>query len=287
MVIQHLKYFYEVAKRGSFSAAAKSLRVSQPSISKMVKQLEYLEGYTFLDRGKKGVRLTPMGKVLFERCERIFGEFESLKGDLSKRKDECQGELWFGASDNVLNYLLPSKIAQFLRANPEVKVKLFGGASSHILDQVKDYRLELALFYTPVKESGIVTEKLMDVEFIVVNKSKTSLAELSSSTCIGSLANDYKKDSPALNILKKLDLSPKKLIECNVLEVHKRLVLAGTGYSVMPKYMVQNEIKEGSLHRVSTKRDFKLPLLLVYRKNRTLSQVATRWAEFLKKELAS
>lgn len=285
MEIQHLKYFYEVAKRGSFSSAAKSLRVSQPSISKMVKQLEGLEGYTFLDRGKTGVKLTPMGRILYDRCERIFGEFEGLKGDLNKRKDECQGELWFGASDNILNYLLPEKLAHFLEANPKVKVKLFSGSSSQILYQVKDFCLELALFYTPVKENGIICEKLKDVDFVVVSKKKLSLSDLKTETYVGSISSDYKKDSPALGILKKMGVEPTKVMECNVQEVQKQIVKAGIGYSVVPLHMVQTEVSEGKLHIVPLKKEFRLPLYLVYRKNRTLSQVAARWASYLRVEL--
>jgi DNA-binding transcriptional LysR family regulator len=54
MELNHLKYFYEVAKRGSFTGASKTLRVSQPSISKIVQLLEEREGVKLFNRNKKG-----------------------------------------------------------------------------------------------------------------------------------------------------------------------------------------------------------------------------------------
>ena len=108
-----LRYFYEVAKHGSFTKASQVLRISQPSLSKMVSQLEKTAGYFFLERNKKGVRLTPIGEILFEGCEKIFTEFEAVKASISEKGKECSGMLSIGASDNVCNYLFPEVLASF------------------------------------------------------------------------------------------------------------------------------------------------------------------------------
>ena len=72
MELNHLKYFYEVARAGSFTAAARNLRVSQPSLSKTVALLEAREKIQLLERSKKGVTLTKIGMEVYTRCEKIF-----------------------------------------------------------------------------------------------------------------------------------------------------------------------------------------------------------------------
>ena len=285
MELSHLKYFYEVARQGSFSKAAKTLRVSQPSISKMVKQLEHREGYTFLDRERKGVRLTPLGRLLYERCERIFNEYDDLKRSLEVRKDECRGELWLGASDNLCNYVLPEILSDFLKKSPGVQVKLFSGVASSIASQLKDFHLEVGLFYTFVKDRFLLLEEIRRVEFVIVVSQKVVggkrplLKDIHGLSYIGSRVADYAKPYPALQMLKSAGITPKKVIETNQQETQKRLVEAGLGYSMLPIHMVRGELATGTLVRLKTPDRLESPLYLAIRRNRTLSNVALRWRE--------
>src|SRR5689334_13386897 len=114
MELNHLKYFYEVARLGSFTKASRALRISQPSISKMVKLLEGRQNVKLLDRSKRGgVHLTPTGKRFFESCISIFGEVETLKNVVDHEKVECAGDLAIGASDNICNYMVPDILEPF------------------------------------------------------------------------------------------------------------------------------------------------------------------------------
>lgn len=74
----HLYYFWTVARSGSIAAATQRLYLSQPALSGQLKELERSCKARFLERSRKGVALTYEGRVVFERCERIFSEGEEL-----------------------------------------------------------------------------------------------------------------------------------------------------------------------------------------------------------------
>src|SRR5256885_738849 len=133
MELTHLKYFYEVAKQGSFTRASKSLRITQPSISKTIQQMEYTTGQRLLDRARRGgVSLTPAGKILYQSCEKIFLELEAMRIKIELESRECAGPVSIGASDNLCNHFLPKVLAKFCKDHPKVRVSLLSGSSSSI-----------------------------------------------------------------------------------------------------------------------------------------------------------
>jgi len=292
MELSQLRYFYEVARAGSFTKASKVLRVSQPAISKQVLQLERNEGYKFLDRRKRGVGLTPMGKLLFERCDRIFGEYQALRENFRLRQEECGGELWLGASDNLCQYVLPPLLGKFVKAYPRVKLSLFSGVSETIRAKLLDCSVEVGLFYTPVRERELLARKIADVEFLVVASPslvgrKLSVEALRDKSYIGSLRKDYVRPYPALQLLRRLRLEPKEFVEVNLQEAQKQLALVGVGYTVVPRHVVEAELKLKTLVALPVTAPLRAPLFLVVRKNRTLSQAALRWIQSIEEHFAN
>ena len=282
MELNQLRYFYEVARAGSFTQASRRMRVSQPAISKQVLQLERKEGYKFLDRRKRGVGLTPMGQILFERCDRIFGEFQALKETMRLRQEECGGELWVGASDNLCQYVLPQLLATFLKSNPTVRLSLFSGVSDTLRTKILDCSIEMALFYTLVKDRELNARKIAEIDFCVVAApslvgKKLTIDNLRGLRYIGSLTKDYVKPYPALQLLRRLKVEPASLVEVNLQEAQKQMALHGIGYTVVPAHMVKAELEKGLLVRLPTR--MKAPLYLILRRNRTLSRAAERWIQ--------
>ncbi len=285
-----LRYFYEVVKAGSFTQASKKLRVSQPSISKMVKQLEESQNLRFLDRTKKGVILTPLGKLLFERAEKVFSEMESISSSLQDTLDHCEGELWLGASDNVCNYLLPPLIKEFRSQHFKGNIKIYSGVSQILLEKIKDFRMELGILYTPSKNKEFQSEKLCFVEFVRVvspeiHKKKSLFQVVMEKQFISSDSLDYSKPYPVLKMLRSIGIRPDIKIEANSLETQMRLTIEGVGYSILPKPMVATELKRRTLIEVPFHKKIGTPLYLVKLRSRTLTRTAELFADFLKTKL--
>src|ERR1700722_8298297 len=106
MELNHLRAFYEVARIGRFSEAARRLHISQSALSRSVALLEDAEGVQLFERSKKGVKLTKIGTEVFLRCERMFKTFEEIEGLCRGTREVCGGPLRFATTDHVTNELL-------------------------------------------------------------------------------------------------------------------------------------------------------------------------------------
>jgi DNA-binding transcriptional LysR family regulator len=276
MDLHHLRIFYEVARRGGFTAAARTLRVSQPSLSRSVRLLEEEEQVTLLERSKRGVTLTADGRAFFASCEKIFAEVEGLK--TSRAGAELSGDLALAASDNLCNHVLPRVLPAFLRQHSRVKARLFSGTSEQILEELREGRAELGLFYSEVRDrKAFETEKLWPVEFVMVRAPGGD-----EQAFVGSRSGDYAKAYPALAMLRSAGLDPKAVLETNNQETQKRMVMAGLGFSLLPAHMVEAELRTGRLEKMKTPRHFKGQVFLARRRGVRLSRSAEAWRDTLK-----
>jgi DNA-binding transcriptional LysR family regulator len=278
--LNHLRYFYEVAKHGSFTAAARAIRVSQPSLSKVIRQLEEREGVILFERGKHGVSLTEKGKLVFETCQNVFQELDTLKTQLTEQKDVVSGELLLGASDNLCNYVLPPILSAFQKEYPKVTVNLYSGSAPEIQDEILDGGAELGLFYTKVKKGReFVSEPLRFVEFALVRAGRG--ADLG--PYIGSRASDYSRSYPALEMLHSIGIRPRVAFETNNQETQKKLALLGAGFTLVPLHMVEAELKSGALRRIRTETPLGSWVSVIRRRNRPLSRIARLFIDDLKR----
>lgn len=291
MELNHLKYFYEVVRAGSFTEASKKMRVSQPSISKLVKQLEEQQGVRLLDRGKRGVTLTEFGRIYFSTCQNIFNELDELNASLVSQKKECAGELRIGASDNLCNYVLPKVFSNFHQAYPKVIINLLSGAAQQITNDILADNLELGLFYTPGSDKRVFEiTRLWEVEFVVVcgaeNKTMRehgfSPKGLQNMGYVGSRQSDYAKPYPALAMLRASGIDPKIIFETNSQETQKKMAIANFGYTVIPKHMVESGASAGNLKIIKINKKLSAHVFLVKRRNRTLTKQGQLIVDFIK-----
>jgi DNA-binding transcriptional LysR family regulator len=282
MELNHLKTFYEVARLGSFTAAARFLRVSQPSLSRTVRLLEEGEGVRLLERGKNGVSLTADGRAFFDGCARIFAEVDQLHLAATRGSREISGDLSLAASDNLCNHVLPRILPDFGRRHPKVRVRLFAGTSDQILQELRAQQAELGLFYTETRNAkAFASEPLWEVEFVPVCAPEHGASDLGALGFIGSRASDYAKAYPALSMLRSVGVEPKTIFETNNQETQKQLALAGLGYTLVPRHMVESELRTGRLRRLKTPRSLKGRVFLVRKKSRALSRAAQALRETL------
>jgi DNA-binding transcriptional LysR family regulator len=297
MELNHLRYFHEVARAGSFTHAARTLRVSQPAISKIVRGLEEREGVRLFERNRRGITLTDEGRLFFARCEAIFGEVRALREDLATSRHEVAGDLALGASDNLCNYVLPALLSEFWQRHPKVRVKLFNGTSEAIQHELRAGRAELGLFFapTPARDRQLRSEPLAFVEFALVCSAKNvrlrggrfDPARLREFYFIGSRREDYAQPFPALKMLRSIGVEPNLFFETNSQETQKRMALREYGFTLLPHYMVKAELAKGTLRRIRTPEKLGTEVHLVQRQARALSRPAALLADELRKGFKS
>lgn len=292
MELNHLRYFYEVAKAGSFTEAARKLRISQSALSKAVALLEDGEGVRLLERSKKGVSLTAVGNEVFQKSAGIFQAVSDIENTCRGTKPVCEGHLRFGASDHVTNYLLVKKLQQMRAAHPKVITSNFSGTPNEIVAGMLNNEIEFGLFVTPVNVPQISYEPLFPVEMAIVchpqllPKGETGMAKLKSAVrevgLISSIRAEY-QNHPSQSLMDLMGKDPRIAFESNSQETQKRLCLEKGGVAFLARFMVEKEIDTGKLVEIAPEKPLTLNLLLAKRKSFALSLNARTFLELMKK----
>jgi len=142
MLPTQLRTFYAVAREGSFTAAAKALRVSQPTLTSQIKNLEKNYGVELFHRHGRGVALTEVGKSLLGIAHRIVSNQEEAVEFLKAVQGLEAGHLNIGA---VGAYQAAEILAVFHKKYPGIDVSVTFGNSQQILDDVIDYRADIGV----------------------------------------------------------------------------------------------------------------------------------------------
>jgi DNA-binding transcriptional LysR family regulator len=143
-----LRVVAEVARRGSFSAAAAALGYTQSAVSRQVAAMEAAAGAALFDRGARGVRPTPAGEVLVRRAGRVLGEVDGALLELAGLRDRLAGRLVVGTYPTAAAVLVPRAVARLLDRHPGLDVELHEASSPAQLRRLRAGRLEIALVAT-------------------------------------------------------------------------------------------------------------------------------------------
>lgn len=291
--LNHLRYFFEVAKAGSFTEAARKLRISQSALSKAVGLLEQSEGVRLLERSKRGVTLTTVGTEVYQKSLSIFQTVQEIQNTCRGTKEVCEGNLYFGASDHISNYLLVKKLREMRVAHPKVTTSTFSGTPNEVISAMLNNEVEFGLFVTRINIPQITYEPILPVEMAIVYSPKLlpkqkqlSNAQLKNILreigIITSIRSDY-QNHPSQDLLDLMGKDPKVAFEANSQETQKRLCIEGGGVAFLARFMVEKEIKDGSLLELETEEKITYNLQLARRKSFPLSLNARTFLEILKR----
>ena len=276
--LNHLRHFYEVAKAGSFTAAARSLRVSQSALSKTVALLEAREGVKLLERSKTGVKLTPLGSHVYEQAEQIFAAAAAISTTFRNHKEVAEGPLRLGASDHIANYLLAPRAGILRQKYPLLMPSVFAGTPPEVADLILKGELEFSLSFKRMNVPGLVYEPLRELEMAIVYKpglippgKAKVLPELMQSVGYISSIRRNQKQHPSPELYEVLGEDPKVVFESNSQETQKRLCLAGVGFAYLARFMVEAEIKAKTLVEYPLKEAPKLTVYVGRKKSVSLS----------------
>jgi len=157
----------EVARLGSFSAAAKVLNLSPPSVSRIVGELEEELGIRLFNRTTRRVALTPEGREFAQRSETILEEIESLRDTAQERSKGTSGRLVVSSSVAFGNEMLAPAIPAFLSQYPEIEFDLrIGNRPVDLIEEHVDVALRVGVGGLP--DSSLVAAKVIEYRLIFV-----------------------------------------------------------------------------------------------------------------------
>ncbi len=155
MTLQQLRYFLAAAEAGSFSAAAESLLMAQPSLSDQVRKLEAELGVPLFTRAGRKLVLTEAGRMLRPHAERTLADAEEAADSVRQVRTLTGGTVSFGTFGSAHHSLLGGLIQDFRRRHPDVRVRVVGQNSVEGADAVRDGGLEAGLVALPVDDGGL------------------------------------------------------------------------------------------------------------------------------------
>ena len=149
MEIRVLRYFLETARCGNISRAAQTLHVSQPALSKQIKELEAELGKKLLRRGSSGVELTDEGMLLRKRAEDILDMVDKTAGEFSALDDITGGEVRIGCAESHQIKYLARTIKALRESCPLLRYHLTSGNTEQVVERLDRGLIDFAIIVEP------------------------------------------------------------------------------------------------------------------------------------------
>ncbi len=244
MELRHLRYFLAVAARENVSKAALELHVSQPAVSRQIRDLEAELGFPLFERGAKSLRLTAAGRTFREEAEAVLARLEAGIDKSRSVANGEGGELQIGYAMSPTVRLLPDALREFQRVKPQVKVKLHDLSTGEMITRLREGQLDLA-FLVRVESSWLKKLQWEDLGSVAVclavsprhplaRQSQVTLAAVSDEALVAFSAADYPEYHEFLSaIFRKEGLSYRISREHDSIASLIASVEAGTGVAIL------------------------------------------------------
>ena len=177
MTLQQLVYFLAAADHGSFSAAANSLLMAQPSLSEQIRRLEAELGVPLFLRVGRGLELTEAGRLLRPHAERTLAEAQAAAESVREVRDLTGGTVAFGTFGSAHHYLLGGLVQDFRTRYPQVRVRVIGQNSAEVADAVRAGQLEAGLVVLPVDDRGLDVRPAFEEELLYLSADSERVRE--------------------------------------------------------------------------------------------------------------
>src|SRR2546428_351775 len=149
MELRHLRYFIGVAEEENVSRAALKLHLSQPALSRQIRDLEDELGFLLLERSAKSVRLTEAGRVFLPEARAVLQRVEDAVKSARAIATGVSGELHVGYAPSLTARILPQTLRAFQAELPNVRVRLHDLSTEEMLAGLREGKLQIAFMVRP------------------------------------------------------------------------------------------------------------------------------------------
>jgi DNA-binding transcriptional LysR family regulator len=253
---RQLHAFAALARRGSFTLAAKDLFLTQSAVSHAIKALEDDVGCRLLDRVGRRVLLTQAGEQFLRHTEKILAEMETARAGLDTLTKWGHGRLRVGASTTACQHILPTVLREFRQSYPKCVIRIEPGDHGQQLDLLRGGQIDLALLIEPPNSA------LAEFNFVPLfqDELRFLVAPLHAWAKLGRAPREaieaetlvlYNKTSHTFRLVQEYfreeKISLSNFIELGSMEAIKELVKIGIGAGVIAPWIARNELESGSL----------------------------------------
>ncbi len=292
MELRNIRALVEVEQRGGFSAAAKVLGMTQPTVTKAIQQLEHDCGFALVERLPKGVELTPAGDIVYRRGLNMLNEREHLLAELASLRGLTRGKLKLGIPLLGSSLIFAPLMAAFRKKYPAIEIELHEHGSRHLEDAVRSGEIEIGSTLLPVPDD-FRTQPVRDEPPMVLlpmghplgKRQVLGLAELKSIPFI-LYESGFVFNSVITSACRKKGFTPIEAARSGNPDFIIALVASGLGIAIMPQLMAKSRAFQSVLSVPLDESDLRWQLVHIWRYNATLSPAAVSWLQLVKAHTA-
>ena len=288
MNIRHLKIFITVADCGKMSEAAEKLFISQPSVSQAIKEIEYYYGVKLFERLSKKLYITKSGELLLRYARHIVDAFDEMELDLKNSGENIC--LHIGATVTVGTCMLNEIINRFEEENKDVSTKIVVNNTNVIENMLLHSDLDIGIVEGRVDNKDLVKIPIYNDRLVLVAgknhefyyKDEINIEDLTGQDMIFREEGSGARESFDL-ILEENNISVNKKWNSTNTEAIKNAVIGGQGLGILSTLIIENELKNDTLHIVPIKNiDILREICIVYHKDKFISDHLKKLIECIK-----
>ncbi|PKA31083.1 LysR family transcriptional regulator [Cedecea lapagei] len=274
----NLATFRLVIQRGSFSAAADILGLSQPAVSLQVRQLEQFLRTRLVERTGRGIKATAAGLALLEHGNRIEQVVEEAIRSVSEFSHEISGTITLGTGATACIHLLPPLLQQLREEHPLLRVGVTTGNTLDVVRAVEENRLDIGLVTLPASGRALEVMPLLDEEFVLIisQAQDEEIAQFTPQILHALPLIAFESGSGTRDLIdgwfNTCDLEVCPVMQLGSIEAIKRMVRAGLGYSIVPRMAVETVADREGLSVRSLNPVLHRQLGIVMRQDKILSK---------------
>lgn len=281
MDLKELETFVKVAEFRNFSKAAEDLKVTQPTITNHIQNLEKKLNSILMDRRGREVVLTESGKLLHKYAIDILNSCAMAQFEIGKSKETIDGTLYIESCAVPRKYLLPNLLDSFLRENPEVRFNITGSKEGNSIEKLRDRKLDFAIIGYRTEDEDIEFIEVLEEDVVLVVPKETRFENYSAidprELLNLKLMFKEKSNRDFEYFCSKLegvgiDIDDIEIIGyCDDLDAIKSLVSLGIGSTFLTKKSIEADVEAGKYKALYIKGlDSSRRFYLSYYKNRDM-----------------
>jgi DNA-binding transcriptional LysR family regulator len=287
--IRNLECFIEVARHKNFSKAAEMMYISQPSISRSIKELESQFGVVLFYRDTKSVTLTDAGEIILTQAQQIVSSFQNITSQLGDLKKMQSGKIYIGLPQITAITTFSHLLSSFKMEYPNIHIHLYEYGPKKVESSIQEGLLDIGIF-TPSEDHDLYdkvwfehdtfevimhpTNKLTQYNVIDYHKLIDEQFILYSS--------DYNLHDMIIKGCKEAGFNPKIILETSQREWMIQMVVDNLGIALLPSKICKKLDAKVIVSRPFSDPQLWLRLALVWKRNRYLSFAVREFITFAK-----
>ncbi|WP_164667341.1 LysR family transcriptional regulator [Virgibacillus doumboii] len=284
MDLRQLKYFSTLVEQTTYTRAANTLHISQPSLSAAIKKLENELGITLIDRSSRDLRVTKEGKILYQESKKLLNHYSHVSDEMVRLRQQGPLELSIGLIESSM-FFVPDILTHFKKEYQDVRVSLLETLSlSDVEKALNNFDIHLAITNQYIHKEDIETIPIYEENLVALippthelSKRETlQISDLEGENFIV-CKEGFQTRRDILSAFSKSGVKPNIQFEIERFETGCSLVEDGLGITVVPenyvRYAKQTNCSIKNIHGA----DISRIVYLAYDKNRYLSPIVMRF----------